>query len=203
MTRSSTRSPRDHDRRIDGAQVLARPPDGQGEGRSGDRAERRKRRSCSSAPSAAPTGSSMQLQKEGVRVSAIHGDLRQTSRQRALDDFSKGRLPGARRHRRGGKGSRHRGRRRRRALRPSRGPQGLCASLRAHRPCGGQRSSRNLLLWDQVTEIERIQKRLGLKMPIVEIFSNDPQPGGPCCLASRRGSRLSTATRPLRPGHSD
>jgi len=34
-----------------------------------------------------------QLRKEGVQVSAIHGDLRQSLRERALDDFSKGRLP--------------------------------------------------------------------------------------------------------------
>jgi hypothetical protein len=32
-----------------------------------------------------------------------------------------------------------------------------------------------LVLWDQIMEVERIQKRLGLRMPIVEIFSNDPR----------------------------
>ena len=29
------------------------------------------------------------------------------------------------------------------------------------------------LLEDQVAEVERIQKRLGLELPIVEVFSND------------------------------
>ncbi len=32
-----------------------------------------------------------------------------------------------------------------------------------------------LILWNQVPEVERIQKRLGLKVPIIEIFSNDPR----------------------------
>jgi hypothetical protein len=30
-----------------------------------------------------------------------------------------------------------------------------------------------LVLWDQILEVERIQKRLGLSLPIVEVFSND------------------------------
>jgi hypothetical protein len=32
-----------------------------------------------------------------------------------------------------------------------------------------------LVQWNQVLEVERIQTRIGLKMPIVEIFSNDPR----------------------------
>ena len=34
-----------------------------------------------------------QLQREGVRAAAIHGDLRQSSREKALEDFTAGRLP--------------------------------------------------------------------------------------------------------------
>jgi len=30
-----------------------------------------------------------------------------------------------------------------------------------------------LLQWNQVLEVERIQQRIGLKIPIVEMFSND------------------------------
>ncbi len=33
----------------------------------------------------------------------------------------------------------------------------------------------SLVQWNQVLEIERIQTRLGLRMPIVEMFSNDPR----------------------------
>jgi hypothetical protein len=30
-----------------------------------------------------------------------------------------------------------------------------------------------LVLWDQELAIERLQRRIGLQLPIVEIFSND------------------------------
>jgi superfamily II DNA/RNA helicase len=32
-----------------------------------------------------------------------------------------------------------------------------------------------LVQWNQVLEVERIQTRIGLRLPIVEIFSNDPR----------------------------
>ncbi len=32
-----------------------------------------------------------------------------------------------------------------------------------------------LVLWNQVVEAEVIQRRLGLRVPIVEMFSNDPR----------------------------
>ena len=32
-----------------------------------------------------------------------------------------------------------------------------------------------LVLWNEQMEVERIQKRLGLSSPIVEMFSNDPR----------------------------
>jgi hypothetical protein len=32
-----------------------------------------------------------------------------------------------------------------------------------------------LVQWNQILEIERIQTRIGLRSPIVEIFSNDPR----------------------------
>ena len=32
-----------------------------------------------------------------------------------------------------------------------------------------------LVQWNQILEVERIQARIGLKHPIVEIFSNDPR----------------------------
>ena len=37
----------------------------------------------------------------------------------------------------------------------------------------------SLSLWNQLVEMEVIQRRLGLRIPIVEMFSNDPQPGRP------------------------
>ena len=32
-----------------------------------------------------------------------------------------------------------------------------------------------LVMWNEQTDVERIQKRLGLSAPIVEMFSNDPR----------------------------
>jgi superfamily II DNA/RNA helicase len=34
-----------------------------------------------------------------------------------------------------------------------------------------------LVLWNQVMEIGKLQKRLGLSLPIPEVFSNDPKLG--------------------------
>ena len=32
-----------------------------------------------------------------------------------------------------------------------------------------------LVLWNEQLEVERIQRRLGLSVPVVEMFSNDPR----------------------------
>jgi superfamily II DNA/RNA helicase len=116
-----------------------------------------------------------QLCAEGVRAAAIHGDLRQANREKALADFSSGKLPvlvatdvAARGlhieavdvvvhydppedH----KAYLHRSGRTARA-----GSAGVVATL---------------ALWNQVIEAEVIQRRLGLRVPIVEVFSNDPR----------------------------
>ncbi len=115
-----------------------------------------------------------QLAKEGVRAAAIHGDLRQSQREKALADFSADKLPvlvatdvAARGlhieavdcvmhydppedH----KAYLHRSGRTARA-----GSTGVVVSL---------------LLWNQIIEAQVIMRRLALKRPIVEVFSNDP-----------------------------
>jgi superfamily II DNA/RNA helicase len=116
-----------------------------------------------------------QLTKEGVRAAAIHGDLRQSQRERALSDFAAERLPvlvatdvASRGLHIDGvdcvmhfdppedqKAYLHRSGRTARA-----GSTGVVVSL---------------LLWNQIVEAEVVQKRLGLKRPIVEVFSNDPR----------------------------
>ncbi len=115
------------------------------------------------------------LRAERVRAAAIHGDLRQQMRQRALDQFSAGKLPAlvatdvaarglhiegvdvvvhydpAEDH----KSYLHRSGRTARA-----GEGGLAVTL---------------ALWDQELAVERLQRRIGLRVPLVEMFSNDPR----------------------------
>ncbi|MGO9912017.1 MAG: DEAD/DEAH box helicase [Acidimicrobiales bacterium] len=113
------------------------------------------------------------LRAEGVNAAAIHGDLRQQMRERALEQFAAGKLPAlvatdvaARGLDIDGvdvvihfdppedhKAYLHRSGRTARA-----GEGGLAVTL---------------VLWDQELAIERLQRRIGLKIPLVEVFSND------------------------------
>jgi superfamily II DNA/RNA helicase len=115
------------------------------------------------------------LGKEGVHAAAIHGDLRQSSREKALADFSGGKLAvlvatdvAARGlHIEGVDGVIH--------WDP---PEDHKAYL--HRSGRTARAGRagvvvSLSLWNQLVEMEVIQRRLGLRIPIVEMFSNDPR----------------------------
>ncbi|MGH8917943.1 MAG: DEAD/DEAH box helicase, partial [Actinomycetes bacterium] len=118
-----------------------------------------------------------QLTQEGVKAAAIHGDLRQQARERALSDFAAGKLPALVATDVAARGLDidavdvvvhfdppedhkayiHRSGRTARA-----GEAGVVATL---------------VLWDQRKDVERIQRRLGLSLPVVEVFSNDPRLG--------------------------
>jgi superfamily II DNA/RNA helicase len=114
-----------------------------------------------------------QLKREGVIAGAIHGDLKQSAREKALRDFATGHhavLVATDVAARGihvddvdvvvhfdppeeHKGYVHRSGRTARA-----GREGVVATF---------------VLWNQELEVERLQKRLGMRVPLIEVFSND------------------------------
>jgi superfamily II DNA/RNA helicase len=116
-----------------------------------------------------------QLDREGVYALAIHGDLRQGARERALADFTSGKVSvlvatdvAARGIHVDGvdvvvhydpaedqKAYLHRSGRTARA-----GESGIAVTLQ---------------LWNQENDTRVIQRRLGLQIPVVEVFSNDPR----------------------------
>jgi superfamily II DNA/RNA helicase len=115
-----------------------------------------------------------QLETEGISAGAIHGDLRQSQREKSLADFTAGKLhvlvatdvaargihvddidivihydP------------------------PEDHKAYLHRSGRTAR-AGGSGLVVTLLLWDQELEVKRLQKRLGSDQPMHEVFSNNP-----------------------------
>jgi superfamily II DNA/RNA helicase len=113
------------------------------------------------------------LLQENVTAAAIHGDLRQSQREKALKDFTKGKI---------------------RTLvatdvaargihvddveavihydPPSDAKTYLHRSGRTAR-AGGSGVVVSLICWDEELEIRKLMRRLGLKQPIVQMFSND------------------------------
>jgi superfamily II DNA/RNA helicase len=116
-----------------------------------------------------------QLRREGVRAGAIHGDLRQGARERALADFARGKLPVL--------------------VATDVAARGIHvdavdvvvhydpaedAKAYVHRSGRTARAGEagvavTLMLWNQENDVRVVQRRLGLDEPIVEVFSNDPR----------------------------
>jgi superfamily II DNA/RNA helicase len=115
------------------------------------------------------------LQKEGVDAAAIHGDLPQRMREKALDQFQQGKLPVLVATDVAARGLHidevdvvvhydppgdhktylHRSGRTARA-----GESGVVVTL---------------VLWNEELEIKRLLPRIGVQQPLVEVFSNDPR----------------------------
>jgi superfamily II DNA/RNA helicase len=115
------------------------------------------------------------LEDEGVQARAIHGDLRQNLRERSLADFTKGRIQAL--------------------VATDVAARGIHVDdvdvvvhydppadhkTYVHRSGRTARAGESgdvvtLVLWNQELEVKRMQKRLGLDLPPVEVFSNDPR----------------------------
>ena len=115
------------------------------------------------------------LLTEGIRAQAIHGDLRQNIREKALARFASGKLPvlvatdvAARGiHVDGVEVVIH-------YDQPSDHKTYLHRSGRTAR-AGTDGLVVTLSLWDEELIVKRLQKRVGLDMELVEMFSNDPR----------------------------
>ena len=119
----------------------------------------------------------LQLEREGVQALPLHGDLRQSARERALKDFSDGKLPVLVATDVAARGihvddidvvvhydppSDHKAYLHRSGRTARAGTSGVVATL---------------VLWDQELEVKQLQKRIGLDLPIAEVFSNNPRLG--------------------------
>jgi superfamily II DNA/RNA helicase len=113
------------------------------------------------------------LRGEGVRAAAIHGDLPQAARERALASFAGGKLQALVATDVAARGLDIEGIDVVVHYDP---PEDHKAYL--HRSGRTARAGEagvvvTLLLWDQELPAERLQTRLGLSVPIIEVFSND------------------------------
>ena len=115
------------------------------------------------------------LEAEGVTAAPINGDLRQNMRERALADFGDGKLQALVATDVAARGihiddvdvvihydppSDHKTYLHRSGRTARAGTSGVVVTF---------------CLWNQELEIKRLQKRIGLNIPIVEMFSNDPR----------------------------
>jgi superfamily II DNA/RNA helicase len=114
-----------------------------------------------------------ELKAEGLRAAAIHGDLRQQMRERALEHFSSGKLEALVATDVAARGLDIEGVDVVVHYDP---PEDHKAYL--HRSGRTARAGEGgvavtLVLWDQELAVERLQRRVGLRLPIIEVFSND------------------------------
>ncbi|HAY68558.1 MAG TPA: hypothetical protein DCY82_09775 [Acidimicrobiaceae bacterium] len=109
----------------------------------------------------------------GVSAGAIHGDLRQKSRERALEDFSSGELKVLVATDVAARGIHvddvdmviH--------YQPAADHKAYLHRSGRTARAGNTGCAVTLSLWNEELEVKRLQKRLGLDQPVVEMFSND------------------------------
>ena len=114
-----------------------------------------------------------ELRSEGVKAAAIHGDLRQSQREKALKDFSNGDIKALVATDVAARGIHvddvdvviH-------YNPPEDHKTYLHRSGRTAR-AGAAGTAVTMFLWDEELQVRQLQRRLGLKLPLHEIFSND------------------------------
>lgn len=115
------------------------------------------------------------LRDEGVKAAAIHGDLRQSDREKALAGFSEGRLSVLVATDVAARGIHvddvdvvvH--------WDPSDDHKSYLHRSGRTARAGGTGVAVTLMEWDQELDVRRLMRRLGLNQPMVEVFSNDPR----------------------------
>ncbi len=115
------------------------------------------------------------LRAENVDAGAIHGDLRQAARERALADFMAGKLPVLVATDVAARGLHVEGIDVVVHYDPTDDPKTYLHRSGRTARAGEAGVAVTLMLWNQENDVRVIQRRLGLAMPIVEIFSNDPR----------------------------
>jgi superfamily II DNA/RNA helicase len=113
------------------------------------------------------------LRAEGMRAEAIHGDLRQSAREQALDKFTAGKLPALVATDVAARGLDIEGVDVVVHFDPPEDHKGYLHRSGRTARAGEGGVAVTLVLWDQELAIERLQRRLGLDVPLVEVFSND------------------------------
>ena len=116
-----------------------------------------------------------ELRSEVVKAAAIHGDLRQSQREKALKDFSNGDIKALVATDVAARGIHvddvdvviH-------YNPPEDHKTYLHRSGRTAR-AGAAGTAVTMFLWDEELQVRQLQRRLGLKLPLHEIFSNDPR----------------------------
>jgi len=115
------------------------------------------------------------LSREGVKVAAIHGDLRQQARERALADFAAGSLSALVATDVAARGIHvddvdcvvH--------VDPPDDPKTYLHRSGRTARAGEQGTVVTLVLWNQEVPVRRLQRMLRIDQPMVEVFSNDPR----------------------------
>ncbi len=125
-----------------------------------------------------------QLSREAVRTEAIHGDLRQNARARALRSFAAGKIEALVATDVAARGIHvddidvviH--------FDPPEDHKGYLHRSGRTARAGRTGTVATFVLWDQVADVARMQQRLGVDQPMIEIFSNDPRLADIASLAS-------------------